>query len=900
MRNGPTKIILINAGKYEYAEVGLDGAVQIVGPNNSGKTTLISTLQFLYIDDSSKMVFRGHTLDETFDYFLHSEHSYVLFECRTLRGSVVVGWRGASRASGADAERFFYLGPFRREDFLADDRIRPPKEISASLADRDFQFINKAAEHRTLLLSGANQRNSGLGIVALKDGERFSDFRDTLKNLLCLANITQEQMRERLLMLAGLSTDYIAIDARRVLGQDYEDMKRELDELRQLQKHQKEVQAIVELFNERQVLRGQLNYRWRDLKARKETFDKGHKAQVAVLDEKIEAARGAATTSKTALGLKRKERDGFLTEKSPMDVQLKTLEANKKTYNAFSEQFEQAALENLERQLSDLLTRQREATGETVESVSNQLQDAQNKVEATTTSIKHFSRLTVTALRQHFTDDEISRLFGVFNPSLLGLAIGRTGVTLSDAKEVVRRLRRIIDRIVDGVYQDDSTTVRFGPPADLLSKFQNVEALERELEKESGNVSRLGALLEAVTQRDELSRRIGESKTQKQAQADKLAAYRGFKENLAKEPEWRSAVAILRVAITAAEDEITKFEATLEDQGKVIADLGAQKTDADKQYKQVLQRYDECRMALFNVAPRADTEIPDDFDSAVSFYEREHRKESDLTTQLEKGFGKLGVFADRFKSNDEAETVRNLEQELDALPDREKASQLRWKSHIHGLKSRFQEVLNDLRLVESAKDKLNKEFSRVQVSDLKALKLIVERQADEVSLLERLASLDELNLMEDTAPLDKVLERVRSKMSRNPVTRIAELFTLGVVVTTADGKTKRYADFHQVESDGTTVTIKVLFNLLVLKSLLHKEDVAIPFFLDEVERLDPANQRAIIQTAKKLGFIAITAAPSAIGEVDVCYFLEADERGRVVLTEGQRLGIESKVQSAAE
>jgi hypothetical protein len=116
------------------------------------------------------------------------------------------------------------------------------------------------------------------------------------------------------------------------------------------------------------------------------------------------------------------------------------------------------------------------------------------------------------------------------------------------------------------------------------------------------------------------------------------------------------------------------------------------------------------------------------------------------------------------------------------------------------------------------------------------------------------------------------------------------------VVTTADGKTKRYSDFHQVESDGTTVTIKVLFNLLVLKSLLHKDDVAIPFFLDEVERLDPFNQREIIQTAKKLGFIAITAAPSAIGEVDVCYFLEADERGRVVLTEGQRLGIESKAQ----
>ena len=894
MRNGPTKIILINAGKYEYAEVGLDGAIQIVGPNNAGKTTLISTLQFLYIDDMSKMAFRGHTLDETFDYFLHGEHSYVLFECRTVRGLAVIGWRGASRASGAEAERFFYLGPFRREDFLDGDRIRQPKEISASLAEKDFQFLNKAAEHRALLLSGATHRNSGLGIVALKDGERFADFRDTLKNLLNLANITQEQMRERLLMLAGLTTDYIAIDARRVLGQDYEDLKRERDELKQFQTHQKEVQGIVALFNERQVLRGQLNFRWEDLKLRKKRFDESHSHQIAALDEKSGKAREAVDADKADLTSKRNGKEELLQEKSPIAEKLKTLEANKRIYGGIAEPLEQAALENLERQVNDLYTRQQEASTETVESVSSQLRDAEDRVTATSKSIQHFSRLTVTALREHFSDGEISRLFGILNPSLLGLAVGRSGVTLANAKEVVVRLRQIVARVVDGVYQDDSMTVRLGAPGDLLSKFDNVEALQKALERENKNVARLSALFEAVTQRDLTAMKLEELRAQKQAQADKLAAYRQFQVDLTQESEWSLSVTNLDQAISAVADQIKNLEATVESKGDELKDLAAQKTDAVKQYREVLKRYDECRLALFNASPRADAEIPDDFDSAVAFYVREHRKESELTADFEKAFGRFGVFVDRFKSNDEVETIRNLEQELEALPEREKAAQLRWSSHIHGLKSRFQEVLHDLRLVESAKDKINKEFTRVPVSDLKAVKLIVERQSDEVSLIERIAALDELNLMEDTAPFDKVVERVKSKMIRNPITRIADLFTLGVLVTTADGKNKRYSDFHQVESDGTTVTIKVLFNLLVLKSLLHKEDVAIPFFLDEVERLDPANQRSIIQTAKKLGFIAITAAPSAIGEVDVCYFLEADEHGRVVLTEGQRLGIESK------
>jgi len=326
--------------------------------------------------------------------------------------------------------------------------------------------------------------------------------------------------------------------------------------------------------------------------------------------------------------------------------------------------------------------------------------------------------------------------------------------------------------------------------------------------------------------------------------------------------------------------------------------LTGQKSLTEAQYSAVLKRYDEChgKIAIFNVAPRADAEIPDAFDSAVSFYLREYQRQFDLTRDFQSAFSGLGVFADRYKSNDEAKMVRDLEQELDALPKREEALELRWKGHIHGLKGRFQEVLNDLRLVENAKNRLNGEFARVRISDLKAVKLTVERQMYEVSLIERLASLDELKLMGDTAPLDKIVERVRRKMSQNPVTRIAELFALGVTVTRADGTVRKHPDIHQVESDGTTVTIKVLFNLLVLKSLLHKEDVAVPFFLDEIERLDPANQRAIIQTAKKLGFIAITAAPSAVGEVDSCYFLEPDERGRIVLTDAQRLSLKSKTE----
>ena len=105
-----------------------------------------------------------------------------------------------------------------------------------------------------------------------------------------------------------------------------------------------------------------------------------------------------------------------------------------------------------------------------------------------------------------------------------------------------------------------------------------------------------------------------------------------------------------------------------------------------------------------------------------------------------------------------------------------------------------------------------------------------------------------------------------------------------------DDTSRSYHDFKQIESHGTTITIKVLFNLLVLKSLLRKEDSSVPFFLDEIQALDPANRHAILTTARKLGFVAITAAPESVTEVNALYFLQP-HKGRVVLKHKHRLQV---------
>ena len=101
LRAGPHKIVALHCGKFDYAEVEIDAPVHLIGPNNVGKTSLISLLQFLYLDDQRQMLF-SRDMADTRRYYFPEKYSYALFECLTPTGFHVVGIHG--------------LGPIRQHE----------------------------------------------------------------------------------------------------------------------------------------------------------------------------------------------------------------------------------------------------------------------------------------------------------------------------------------------------------------------------------------------------------------------------------------------------------------------------------------------------------------------------------------------------------------------------------------------------------------------------------------------------------------------------------------------------------------------------------------------------------------------------------------------------------------
>ena len=904
MPTGPQKIILIHSGRYEYAEVDINGALQIVGPNNTGKTTLINTLQFLYLDDRRHMDFGSYTPEQTREFYFPNQYSYVLFECLGVQGTCVIGWRGQSKASGGEPERFCHLGPFTESDFLDERRqVREPRDVNARLAVKQFRVLKNAQEHRELLLVPVNGESRGLGVVALRDGDKYHQFRETLKCLLTLSAITQEQMRDRLLMLADIPPDRTALDVRALFGDDYDRIRDRRERLIRFKKNQTLVDQFIKEFDEREAVRDELIYRWTDLRAKRQSFENIHEAALERLRSEAKAQAETLKELTAELNDRRNEVTKFSEQKGGLTKQLDDLAKLDREFADFVEDFERAALANLQKDIRTLENQLANAEGESKERARQKIEGCTGLVKQAEQTIVRFDKLAVTALRKHFSDEDLNTIFRILNRDLLEIPVGSDGIQITQERDLLTAIRELLSRVSEGIYQDGNVTIRMRSHTLPLAGLENVETAREHLEEHRQTLQRWQGILRAIEQRESIQRQLKAKREERDGKKGPNGeqVQEGLVKRIFRFEEYQKA----KIGETRLREELKAVVKTIATANERINALEGQrktaetaeenaKTDilkAENEFNQVMGRFGECIFPEFAAKARMVEDIPNDFGAAIALFMRQQTKQASLADETVRQLAEVERwFGDEFQGEDEQETIRLLREELEALADKEEALARDWNAHIHGLKATFDRVLRELGEVQSAKDDLNRQFAKVQVSNLKSVKMEVIEQTDLMSWIKRLAAFEPGGLFDQDPERESALVNFRTKLQANPVVRFADLFTLGVTVEGPDGRKHTYHDFRQIESHGTTVAIKVLFNLLLLKRQLKRDDCQVPFFLDEVQILDPANRHAILATARKLGFLAITAAPEAVSEVDTLYFLQP-RRGWIVLRNKHRVGV---------
>ncbi|MBK7945321.1 MAG: hypothetical protein IPJ85_08455, partial [Flavobacteriales bacterium] len=408
---------------------------------------------------------------------------------------------------------------------------------------------------------------------------------------------------------------------------------------------------------------------------------------------------------------------------------------------------------------------------------------------------------------------------------------------------------------------------------------------------------RLKELMAAIENRDKLVAERDAAQKDVDRIADGLGRWERLQEERKDEPKLKKRLAELNKEKTGAEANRVDARQKLDELSVKLYEQRNALNKEDERFNRLLRLLEQC-------APPPDAEakplepisVPNDAEDAIALYLKLTVEHKDLSREMDGLRSKIeNVLKGDIIGATEADTVRLMREQLDGLPAFEEALRKDWDNYLHLLRASFANVLNGLNDIKQAAEQLNRRFSTVSVSNLESLRMEVMEQSDLVNPLRELAETDHTGLFDDSKKLDAAYASFRNRLSERITLHYGDLFTLRFGVAIKGGRVHHY-DNLQVESHGTAITIKVLFNLLVLRSML-KEDPSthqplsrVPFFLDEVHSLDAINRKAVLTMARDLGFMAITAAPEPVSEVDSLYFLRP-QNGRLVVRNELRVGV---------
>jgi hypothetical protein len=166
------------------------------------------------------------------------------------------------------------------------------------------------------------------------------------------------------------------------------------------------------------------------------------------------------------------------------------------------------------------------------------------------------------------------------------------------------------------------------------------------------------------------------------------------------------------------------------------------------------------------------------------------------------------------------------------------------------------------------------------------------------NLLERAAEHDVMPLFGEAGKHREDLEELEELFHEHPEIHLTDLFTVGFSVTTVGGSTEKYDGLDNIQSNGTSITVKVLVHLVLINDLLRDDALRLPFYLDEASSLDESNLGGIVTASTEMGFVPVLASPSESTAVRHIYYLQSNGE-RVYLGPEHRVELRQKEETAS-
>lgn len=881
------RIVVINSTLYAKANLLLGDAasIQLAAENNVGKSSLINCLNFLYILDKREWKFGDNSTTETIrHYFKTIDQSYVVFEIVKDGYYCIVVKRAVEKE---DLDYCIIQHAYEDEMFFKreGDTVEPLKfkDVVGNLTKRGI--VVKAKVNRDDLYQRIySQQRRDKPVVITTDkvkratNSRSNSFTKMYKHLIKADAINEEAFKDALLIADNRKDASLNVftDRSQTMLQEF-DVKRE--KIARLE-------SVVADFNNFKLLNNEFNIYRERCSALKVNFLENYKISHPALREESRddgllaiQIRTLQTQLDSTLG---REKDKMVADRAVLDKELKDQKQEAAGYqkaldDTFFYRKGQLGYGELESEIEQFkknrdhlaaILSQINRPNVTEQSVKQKVKSLGQEIEQLNSKITRFDRLA-----QHHlaADPDLRRQLSAYlHPDVLSLDKSHIQRAVTQADTVLT--------VFDGVIDVSSLA-----PASL----ETLEDLKARLVQAKAELDEQENLMEAIEkqQHKEQEKRDLESALKEKEAFFEKVRQRPTTERLLDETQVQ--IEELTAQITAKSDEILNKENEM-----ALKRVEKERLDNElRDKRQLLRNYESWYSELQNRTdvPKMDGAPPDDrpLQALITDFQKGHNEMTNLRGKRDEEFNRL-LRVLKKDSNDINTFVSELQEEMDTLPDQQKALnglfELAFDNFVNPVKTFRLEYQNFKAYVQ----KFSQSLSKYPVSNIRKISIHTRDNTELLRELDLIHNVERGSLWRASAASEEGIQMMRKKFDENRAIYFEQMFDLELEIEMDGDRKKNVRLDKQVESQGTDAVLKLFLFLSVIRQLADAgANNKIAIYFDELGRIGPKNISQVIQFCRDQNFIPIFAAPTDIEGIEKYYTIKPSTRHKqgIVLDE---------------
>lgn len=870
------RLVILNSDIYSKADIELADcdSLQIVGPNNIGKSTLIYALNFLYIIDGKQMTFSGNRTGDktTFNHYFPSiSSSYIVFEIFKKRYYCILVKKNAE----GSLDYYKIDSDFKDEHYFKQSTEgQTLKKFDSLLADFSSSGIeySKFPNRRDLFNFVYQKGKKNNGVVWLNEGAS-QDQREITNNF---SKIYRYLINSKLIDNKTLKESLIIADNKE--NEQVEFSKKNQKDIQTLLKHNREIKVIKGIqksFTDFKELVNQYKAKNQILSEIVFAFDKLYSSvnidiNTRLFEKKNERDKNRTQLSEDLIPKQNNlnqtigEFKATISQKGSAKEILAEKIRNIKSYEGID--FLKQSFSNLDNQRKDIESRLTQIENQNLNS-----RDLENKISKLTQEIlkldgqiETYSNLLIHQISKNVKDKEL--LNAILSDSI-------TSLPKENIQSEINKLNDVM-KIFDG-----AITI----PKDLKGKpIPSINDLKTQRESaikdKTSNEKLLPIAKDLEKYRFELSSVQAKIK-ETEKKIEELESLPKLEKNFS---DFEEELKVLFIKRDETEKQLKQTTELISRINEAINILSEDINKAENRIKEI-QGW-KVKVEQSGIIP-IEYQTNETLDNLFKNFERNSSEKESIKNNKERIFENLKTKTETvFASEDEF--IRYLDSELATLDDKQKSIDALLKNistqfsipckTLHSKFQEFEAFINN---------QFNSKIRKIKISDIDSLNIEIIPNENLIKDLKKIMEIRDLTselIFDDQSENLNVLNRYLDNQS---IIEFKDLFDIKLHLD-KKGQHKVVDLRNQIESDGTDKMIRMVIIMSIIHQIvINDEENKIVIFVDEIGTIDEANRIEILNFCKENNFVPISAAPLHPYDGFDKYYLVRRSKGKIVLSE---------------